>query len=201
MTERSPLEADAPEVRAHFERGDHDGATVAAIRAYGPELIGWLSGTLRNEADAHDAFSRTSEQLWRSLPTFDARCSVRAWCYMLARQAAARVRTGARHQREVLVSQVPSVGLAVSAAWSTRARAEHQATNVYAAIRRELDEDDQTLLILRVDRKLEWRDIAQVLLGADATPEETTRSANALRKRFERVKERLRQLVAERLGE
>jgi len=201
MTELSPLSADNAEVRTRVERGDHEGATVAAIRAYGPELIGWLNGTLRSEADAHDAFSRMSEQLWKSLPTFDARCSVRAWCYMLARQAAARVRSGARHKHEVLVSQVPSLGMAVSAAWSTRSRAERQLNNVYAEIRRELDEDDQTLLVLRVDRKLEWRDIAQVMLGENATIEETTRSAAALRKQFERVKQRLKKLVAERIGE
>jgi DNA-directed RNA polymerase specialized sigma24 family protein len=201
MTEHSPLAADVAEVRTRVERGDHEGATIAAIRAYGPELVGWLSGTLRSEADAHDAFSRMSEQLWRSLPTFDARCSVRAWCYMLARQAAARVRSGARYRHEVLVSQVPSLGGVVSEAWSTRARAEHQAANIYAEIRRELDEDDQTLLVLRVDRKLEWRDIAQVLLGEDATAADVARSAAALRKQFERVKQRLRKLVAERLGE
>ena len=67
--------------------------------------------------------------------------------------------------------------------------------------RRQLDEDDQTLLVLRVDRNLAWRDIALVLLGEEADPEDVTRKAATLRKQFERVKERLRELAAKRLAE
>jgi RNA polymerase sigma-70 factor (ECF subfamily) len=60
-------------------------------------------------------------------------------------------------------------------------------------------EEDQTLLVLRVDRNLAWRDIAQVILGEDARPSDLTRKSTALRKQFERVKDRLRALAAQRL--
>jgi RNA polymerase sigma-70 factor, ECF subfamily len=175
------------ELRELITRGDHERATEEALRSYGPELIGWLCSILPTTADAHDAFSRMSEELWKSLGRFDGRCAVRTWCYMLARHAAARIRGRSGKRREVLVSQIPSL----QDAKRTR--------DVYAEIRTELDEEDQTLLVLRVDRNLAWRDIAQVLLGETARPSELTRKSSALRKQFERVKDRLRLLADKRL--
>jgi len=188
------------ELRALVAAGDPDRATIEAIRIYGPELIGWLCALLGSEADAQDAFSRMAERLWKSLPGFDGRCSLRAWCYMLARQAASRVRSAAPRRHEDLVSHVPSIVAAVTDVWSNTRTERREAEDVYAEIRRELDEDDQTLLVLRVDRELAWRDIAVVMLGEDATDDAVTRKAATLRKEFERLKERLRELAAARLG-
>ena len=193
-------EVDA-DVRAALTRDDRAGATELALRTYGPELIGWLASSLSNEADAFDAFSLLSEELWRSLERFDGRCSVRTWCYMLARQAASRVRRQPRRAHEWLVTSVPSVAHAVTELWSTtRVDAQHE-QDVYAQIRRELPEDEQTLLVLRVDRDLSWQDIALVMLGEQATEDDVTRKASALRKQFERLKERLRVIAAERLSD
>lgn len=198
--DRTPAPVDT-EVREALARRDVDGATEHIIRTYGPELIGWLSSILPGEADAYDAFSRFSEELWRSMARFDGRCSVRTWCYMLARQAAGRVRAQPRREHEVLVSTVPSIDHAVTHIWNTtRVNAQH-VQDVYAEIRRELAEDDQILLVLRVDRDLAWREIAMVMLGEQAGDDELTRKAAALRKQFERVKEQLRVLAAERLHE
>jgi len=187
------------ELRALISRGEHERATEEALREYGAELIGWLCTLLPTTADAQDAFSRMSEDLWKSLQRFDGRCAVRTWCYMLARHAAARVRGRAGKRREVLVSQIPSLQHAVTRIWSTSQREAKRARDVYAEIRTELGDDDQTLLMLRVDRNLAWRDIAQVILGEDATPSDLTRKAATLRKQFERVKDRLRELAAKRL--
>ena len=84
-------------------------------------------------------------------------------------------------------------------AWNTsRANAQHL-KDVYADIRSSLDEEDQTLLVLRVDRELAWRDIAIVLLGEEAPADDVTRKAASLRKQFERVKVQLRELAATRI--
>jgi len=186
------------ELKALVVAGEIDRATEGAIRLYGPELVGWLCSVLPSEADAQDAFSRASLELWKSLRRFDGRCSIRTWCYMLARHAAVKVRSR-RTEREVLVSSMPSIAGVVSHVWSTTRRGQARADDVYAQIRQELDEEDQILLVLRVDKDLAWRDIAQVLLGEDAPADDLQRKAAALRKQFERVKERLRQLAAERL--
>jgi RNA polymerase sigma-70 factor (ECF subfamily) len=191
--------------RDHLERlivaGDRDRATTLALRTYGPELIGWLGSLLATEADAYEAFSLMSEDLWRSLVRFDGRCSMRTWCYMLARHAAGRVRVRARRAREHLVPEIPSVAHEVTELWSSTERAHRREQDVYAELRAALAEEDQLLLVLRVDRGLAWREIAQVMLGEGAGDEDLTRKAAALRKQFERVKVRLKELAATRLAE
>jgi RNA polymerase sigma-70 factor (ECF subfamily) len=187
------------ELRVMIADREIERATELAIRSYGPELAGWLRSIISSDADAQDAFSRMSEELWRSLQRFDGRCSIRTWCYMLARHAAAHVRSRPRNEREVLVSHVPSVLGAVTHVWNTTKQGAQQAADVYAAIRAQLDDEEQTLLVLRVDKNLSWKEIAQVLLGEDAADDDVGRKAATLRKQFERVKERLRELAAEKL--
>lgn len=60
------------------------------------------------------------------------------------------------------------------------------------ALRATLPEDDQRLLVLRVDRELQWNELAEIFLddpNADAAALE--REAARLRKRFQLVKEKL----------
>lgn len=185
------------EMFALIASGELERVTELALRSYGSELIGWLCSILRSEAEAHDAFSWLAEQLWRSLPRFAGRCSIRTWCYMLARRGAGRVRARAQHAHEDLVSQIPSLAHTVIDVWNGTQRSDARRENIYAELRSSLDEDDQTLLVLRVDRDLAWRDIAQVLLGEDASDDELTRRAAALRKQFERIKLQLRARAAQ----
>jgi len=187
------------EIRELAARGEVERATEHVLRTYGAELISWLCATLPSESDAYDAFSRFSEQLWKSLATFEGRCSVRTWCYLLARQSAAAIRAQSHRKHETLLSSLPSIHHAVTHLWDTTRAQASVADDVYSQIRRALPEEDQTLLVLRVDRNLPWRDIAIVLLGADASDDDLTRRATALRKQFERIKDRLREIAAERL--
>jgi RNA polymerase sigma-70 factor (ECF subfamily) len=71
-----------------------------------------------------------------------------------------------------------------------------------AQLRDELSPEDQAILILRIDRKLEWRDVVRALAdegekGEELSDAEVTKRSATLRKRFERVKDRLRKLAAE----
>jgi RNA polymerase sigma-70 factor (ECF subfamily) len=59
-------------------------------------------------------------------------------------------------------------------------------------LRASLDPYEQTLLILRVDRGLSWDEVTCVL----SSPEDPV-NKDALKKRFERVKARLRTLAAD----
>lgn len=163
---------------------------------HGPEIFGWLLATLASEAEAADAYSLFTEDLWRSLARHGGRCSMRTWCYMIARHAVSRMI--ARRARN------PAVPLSESLAGRVAApirepTLDHLRTEVkqgVRALREQLDPDDQLLLVLRVDKDLGWRDIAIVELGADAGDAELARRAAMLRKRFERIKERLRRLAA-----
>ena len=53
-------------------------------------------------------------------------------------------------------------------------------------LREELDPDDQTLLILRVDRDLGWDELARLFIAdGEPTPENVKRESARLRKRFQ----------------
>ncbi|HEY4059502.1 MAG TPA: hypothetical protein VGM39_22945, partial [Kofleriaceae bacterium] len=63
-------------------------------------------------------------------------------------------------------------------------------------LRETLPEEDQLLLVLRVERELEWRDLSRVMNPEQELDEEMlTRESARLRKRFQAVKDRLRELV------
>lgn len=177
--------------------GDRARATEAALRELGPEIYGWLVTRLATEVDAADAFALFSEDLWHSLARHAGRCSLRTWCYMLARHAAARVVEARAHRRAVPLSQVAvsQVVAEVREATSGFLRSEVKAR--VRLLRERLEPDDQLLLVLRVDKDLGWRDIALVMLGEGADDTAVARAAAALRKRFERVKQRLRALAAD----
>jgi len=55
-------------------------------------------------------------------------------------------------------------------------------------LREELSPEEQTLLVLRIDRGLDWREVAEVVDAEEA----------AVRKRFERLRDKLRKLAKDR---
>lgn len=184
----------ASAVRECLARGDVPGATTRVVQVLGPEVLGYLLAMTRREVDAHDAFAQFCEDVWRGLPGFRWESSLRTWCYVLARNALRRLWGGApeRHGPHVSPSQAPE--LRALAAKVRTATAEHLRTETksrFAALRERLDADDRTLLILRVDRRMTWREIAAVL-GEPPEAEALDRRAAALRKRFERLKLELR---------
>src|SRR5262245_39081811 len=98
------------EIRERHQRGDHESAATAAVRGYGPEVLGFIAALLDAEADAHDAFGAFCEDLWRGLPGFRWQCSFRTWAYTLARHAAQRVGEARRRRaRDVPASQCAAV--------------------------------------------------------------------------------------------
>ena len=168
------------------------------LQEHGAEIFGWMLSTLPSETEATDAYSLFGEDLWRSLARYHGRCSMRTWCYMLARHAVARtIELRGRGRGRAGLSEVPAGELVAPVRDSTLGYLRTDVKQGVRALRERLDPDDQTLLVLRVDKDLGWRDIAIVMLGAEVDDAELTRCAATLRKRFERVKERLRQLAAE----
>ena len=180
-------------VRTEIARGDLARATERILREYGDELARYLRSQLPNDADALDGFQRMSEDLWKSLARFDGRCSTRTWCYMIARHTAIYIRTQPRHAHEQLVSSIPSIQQAATEMFSRSLVERAHQHEILAEAKEALDPDDRTLLVLRIDRNLSWREIAIVLLGEDASDADVTKKSAALRKQFERVKDELAQ--------
>jgi RNA polymerase sigma-70 factor (ECF subfamily) len=170
-------------------------AATIAVRGYGPELLGYLNALLRNAVEADDVFSIVCERLWRGLPGFAWQSSFRTWAYTVTRNAHASYRRSP-HRKKVVPLESSVLEAIVAEVRTTATFSRTAKEDKLADLRGSLDPDDQTLLILRIDRKLPWRDIAHVFEPEGATPAALDRRAAALRKRLERLKTELR----ERLG-
>jgi RNA polymerase sigma-70 factor (ECF subfamily) len=182
-------------VRRLAIKEDRDGAVTAALRGYGPEVLRFLGSSLRSEEDAADVFSVFAEDLWRGLPGFAWECSLRTWVYVLARRAS--YRTLRRRRREVLPKASPSVvsALVEKVRTETRSYLRTEKRTRLRALRDSLSEEDQALLVLRVDRGLAWDELARVFSEEDLDDAARAREAARLRKRFQLVKEKLKALA------
>ena len=183
------------DVRAACERGDHAAAAALVVRGYGAEVGAYLGSIVRSGADdAAETFSLWCEDVVRGLPGFRFGASVRTWVYTLARHAAARRARGdgRRARRISLPGELDDV-----VAQARTATVEYLRTAIKdkrAAARAALSDDDRELLYLRVDRQLPWREIAVIMSAEGAGPDDdgVRKLDQALRKRFESVKRRLK---------
>jgi RNA polymerase sigma-70 factor (ECF subfamily) len=185
-SERERFEAG---LRARHAAGDVRGVAADALEAYGPEVHGWLCAILRDRDAADDVYGMLALDVVKDLPQFEWLCSLRGWIYTLGRHRMLAWRRASRRRPERNVTldeaRAAEVVRTETAPWKRTSVKERM-----RALREQLDPDDQTLLILRVDRDLPWRDVAHVMNEREAT----------LRKRFERVKVRLRELAQAELS-
>lgn len=181
-------EPDETELLAALAAGESARAIELALVRYGEELEQFLGVMLGDKQSAAEVFAEVQSDLVRGLDSFRGQSSVRAWLYGVARHAALRFLKDA-FRRKRADAELDAVPLPLRSEtprylrtdWKTRLR----------DLRATLPPDDRALLVLRIDREMDFGDIAHVL--------DDGVSAAALRKRFERIKARLVTL-AERDG-
>jgi RNA polymerase sigma-70 factor (ECF subfamily) len=183
------VEAELAQLRAE---GQLKATASLAIESYGPEVLSFLETMLRDHADAGDAFAQACEDVWKGLPQFQWRASMKTWFYTLARHAASRLRRSSRQQRFTTLSEISDVADRVRS--RTKPHLQTEVKHGLAAIRAALNDADRMLLVLRVDRAMSWNDIARVMADDDDgdSDEQLARVAARLRKRFQSVKETIR---------
>jgi RNA polymerase sigma-70 factor, ECF subfamily len=180
-------------IRALCEAGSYDEATTAALRRYGVELLGFLRALAGDHDLAADAFGELGEDVWKGLPRFRWESSLRSWLYSLARNALAQLRRDPRRRRDrnLPLSVAPEMAAVVRTV--TREIQRTEVKDGFRMLREQLDPEEHELLLLRLDRGLAWKDIARIL-GGDG---DLDARAAALRKRFERARQRLKKLAIE----
>lgn len=189
--------------KAAWSRADYAAVVRLVMDGYGDEVHSFLAASTRGDLSiADEVFSQFAEDFWRGLPKFEWRSSIRAWCYKIARNALHRFRRSPHNRRErrAALSEVPMLeGLAESARSRTRPYLRTEVKTEFQKLREKLSEDDQTLLILRINRKMAWRDVAHAFLADAEAPDdaEVERLSNALRQRLVEVKARLKRLAEE----
>lgn len=196
-----------PEARARLEgeladlmlAQDWRAAATAIVRGFGPEILGFLFGMMGREAAVDDAFSQFCEDLWKGLPGFRRESSVRTWTYKVAQHVVYRQarRENRQRRRFAPIAEFPELeDLAEELRTATLPYLRTEVRAEVARFREQLDPDERSLIILRVDRRLSWDAIARITSEeAEPDPETLKRDAARLRKRYERVKHRLRALA------
>ena len=191
-------------MRALCSEGEQTAATTLALQAYGQEIMSFMISRLGSESAADEAFSLFAEDLWAGLSAFRWQSSLRTWAYRLARHAGARhVRQPARRpERNLALSKIDAVSKVIEhVRTQTRQHMRTQVKSRMRELRAQLPQDDQTLLILHVDRELPFREVALILFFDDAQDleavgtQELARAEARLRKRYKSARARLRSLA------
>jgi RNA polymerase sigma-70 factor (ECF subfamily) len=177
---------------AALDRRDQDAAATLVIEELGPQVLGYLRALLRDPEEAEDVFSAFAENVWKGLGTWRRDGSLRSWAYRVAWNAASRVHRDPYRRRKERLATTMASRLAMSMAAASRHSMERKATEL-DALRATLTQEEQSLLTLRLDRDLSWREVAEIM-AEDGRPADEA----ALRQRFARLKEKLAKAVKAR---
>jgi RNA polymerase sigma-70 factor (ECF subfamily) len=177
--------------------GNYERAFSAAWDAYRPEMLRFLFGVLRDEDGSQEVFSAFSEELWKGLPSFRWQSSFRTWGYRLLRASCFRYLHSPK-RREQPASTPVAVEEAASNRSNTNPWLKTDVKQGFAALRESLDPDDQIVLLLRIDRKMSWMEIAQIMDDGKEPSSGATirRKAAAIRQHFHRIKVHLREMAS-----
>ena len=179
-------------IRNAHQSGDTQEAVRLGLELYQVEVYSFLCARLRSEADAHEVFSQLTEDVVRGIAKFAWRASFRTWLYTLARNAAVRFEAAqSQHaKRHDPISQVSDPVVVERS--RTRPYMRTDVKDRFAALRESLTPEEQSLLVLRIDRGLSWDEVARIMYDGDDDDEaELERHTTNLRQRFRQLKIRL----------
>lgn len=184
-------------IREACSAGARDRAATLTVEAYGREVLGFLIARL-GEQEGNEVFSDLLEDVWVGLPGFAWRSSLRTWLYTLARHAISHHARGARRRREAPLDTSADLSAVVQRVRTdTALHLRTPVKNRFRELRGQLTEEQQNLLILRIDRDLSWRELVIVMGEGEppASEDELNKAAARLRQRFQTAKDRLRELA------
>jgi RNA polymerase sigma-70 factor (ECF subfamily) len=172
------------DIQSALEAGAAAAAAANALRAYDAEVFGFLLGALESPAIARDVYVRVSHRVEKEIERFAWRCSLRTWIYTIARH---EIRYQRGRSTEPDRGAAPlSVALPDPVTTAPFRRVGIRAA--IAALRSGLSLEDREILILRIDRRFEWRDLALTSLGAGASPQDILCESARLRARLEQIR-------------
>ncbi len=176
--------------------GSFDRATTLALQQLGPSVLRYIAAQIRDEDTTSEAFARFSEDVWRGMRGFRSQSSVRVWSFAIARNAIAQVLRKQKRDRNRsrAFSSTLANRVAAKVRTDTLEYLRSETKQRFAQLRQRLSADEQALLVLRINERMGWEDIARVQLDmpTDAT---VKREAARLRKRFQLVRDKLRKMA------
>jgi len=184
------------QLRALCEAREYRCATTAAIEVYGRELMRFLISQLGVQR-GEEAFSELLEDCWRGLPAFEWRSSLRTWLYVLARHIIARMRRVPVAKTLAITGTGPLAEVPAATRSQTPAHLKTNIKERFRALREQLPDGDQVLLVLRIDSNLPWRELARIMSDSETELSDAELEAFSvrLRQRYQAAKARLRKLA------
>lgn len=163
---------------------------------YGHELIGYFRARTFDVARSEDVYQQWCLRVWRYLGSFRGDSTIRTWLYCLARSCL-RQYANTSHQNDSIdqnqLEQMPAKLLRTQTSLWRKTESKNKLWEVCKS----LSDEEQELLLLRVMRRMSWADIAFIVNeDKDLDDETLKREAAALRKRYSRLKEHLKSLLA-----
>jgi DNA-directed RNA polymerase specialized sigma24 family protein len=157
-------------VRARVLEGDTLSAAALAMAVLGPEIFGFLIGVLGDTDDAKTVYADVAQRVATEIDGFESRVPFRIWLYALARRELRDRR--ARRRAADRITEPDSETTDIS-----HARPNPRRARALSKLRRRMTQEERELLILRVDRRLDWRALAQTALGEGASGGELAQEA------------------------
>lgn len=185
-------------IKEHHQRYAFVEATKIAIAGYGREIYGYLLGVLRTRDAAAEVFLAFCNNVEAGFPSFEWRSTFRTWAYTIARRALCRFNETVRRQRRRLLplSETHTEMLGQASRTPTHEWLKSSVRRAFQDLRRQLPEEDQTILILRLDRDLSWEEVALVTGDFENEPHDDAlkREIVRVKTRFSRAKDQLKHL-------
>lgn len=170
------------QVRAALGAGERQRAYELLLRGFGGEIYGFLFGVLRDRDIADDLYQDLALVTWRQLEGFEGRSSLRTWLYGIAHNLL-RQRRKRYSQQHVARLNTSSAERICSP--SNESPTRRVLSQELGRLLEMLHPAERELLIMRSERGLSFQEIGEVL-GI---------SEESAKKRFQRSRDRLRQLV------
>jgi RNA polymerase sigma-70 factor (ECF subfamily) len=186
--------------RQLYDTDDIAGLATEFVKLHGADIMGFIAGRMGRSADVSEVFSMFAEEFWKDLPRFRWECTLRGFAYILARNAVVRFSTASRRESKRRLNINEAGEYARTVEHMRTATPDYMKSEIKSRmqeIRRQLSDIDQQLLVLKVDKKLSWKELAVVLGEAKpgSADELIDREAARLRKRMQLIKDRLRRLA------
>lgn len=188
-------------LRELLAAGEDNAAVSLVIERLGPKLRGFIHAVMLDHGAAEEVWADVTLDIYRGLGSWQRERPILPWCLGVSRNACRRYWRGQRSARRK-GQTIPSQGWTFSQPQPVRTPTPiwktTPARRALDVLRASLTPDERTLLILRVDKQLPWREVTAVMHPELDGSASLARREAALRKRFERTLTRLRTLARQR---
>ena len=191
-TARLKLEETEARIRAACARGDNRSGAAILVAEYGPRLRGFLSTMLGDRSKGDEAYSMFMGDVVEGLTDFRWESKARSFAYVLARNAAFRLLRAERRYQEFPENLWDELAAPVQTGTAPYLKTDFK-TRARELLER-LCPDDRALVMMHVSEGMTFKQIAKAearASGVQKSDEAILRRTACLRKRFERVKDRL----------